>query len=380
MTTHRTTIAGALDRLEVDPGNDVELDDVVYGLVRLRVVSDTDKLTVDDEVRTVALRATDLAVVLEESPLLTAIKRGITSRAAERDRAAGKPPLELEGETTDGPVDEDLAAALDELDELEEELTGGRTDEPAGANDLAPDDEPGPFEDPDGELELEDDVEVGLAELERLNEEARAKATGDAPLVVEHRSSTDEEDTVAEVDSVRNDARYLAVDGRTITADELEASRARVIAAFGTDYVDEPSTAVREDLLGLEHVAAFLLRDMRVVEQAAGARPEVLEYLDGRLATTLERYATEDPWKGYRSATVGTIAGHLERVRPEEEEAGNWPELAEHVRAFELAGKNRKGVLDVVDTLLEVIPEAELPEPDPDFEPTEDPAGDEADR
>lgn len=419
MTTYRTTITGALDRLEVDPGIGVELDDVVYGIVKLKVSSETDKMTADGETRTVALAVQDLNVVLEESPLLTALKRSIVHAAADRDRAAGRPPLEVDGEGVDGDVkaelDEATERALEELEELERELTGdgdGPDDElevdPDGADEVAPDDEVGPFDDRFVSYLVERDGERDRVLIERadltpsvLKAAVRVHGvTADGSEVLVKSSDAgvepdedleleddDLEEVAAKVDAAAEASagdvereRYLAVDGRTITEAELEAARAHVIAAFGTDYVDEPSTAIREDLLGLEHVAAWLLRDLRTVEQAAGARPEVLEYLDGRLATTLERYATEDPWKGYRSSTVGTIAGTLERRRPEEEERGNWPELAEHVRAFELAGKNRKGVLDVVDGLLETIPEAELPTPDPDFEPTEDPAGDEADR
>jgi hypothetical protein len=367
MTT-RTTITGSFDRLEVNPDPDfgnVELGDVVYGLVKIKVASDTVKHTADEEGRTVALHVQDFAVVLEAGPLLTALKLGITSRAAGRDRAAGRPPLENDGETVDGEVeaelDEATTAALEELDELERELTGDV--DPAGAEEAAPADQPGPFEDPDGDLELEDE-EPHLTYPPA--EEARKASALDEAV-----ARTDAADPAGD--------RFLAIDGTTITGAELEDARRRVIAAFGTDYVEEPSTAVREDLLGLEHVAAWLLRDLRTVEQAAGARPEVIDYLDDRLATTLAGYADADPWPGYRSSTVETILGALERKRPEEEERGNWPELAEHVIAFEAAHKARKGVLDVVEASLETLPEAELPEPDPDFEPTEDPAGEEAD-
>jgi hypothetical protein len=374
MTVTNTRIAGAITRLEVTPGDDVEVNDVIFGIVRLRVASDTNKVTADGDSRTVGLGVQDLTVVLDDGPLLSTIKLALTAAAADRDRAAGRPPLEHDGETVDGQVDADLedstTRALEELEELERELTGGdRPDDdveldPDGADDPAPDDEPDPFAGVEPDLELEEDTEP--------------EPVGDTPLVVEHQAQGPPPPIAP--DRPADGERYLAIDGVTVTEADVDEARSRVVNAFGTDYVDEPSTALREDLLGIEHVAAWLLRDLRLVEQAAGARPEVIDYLDGRLATTLERYREDDPWKGYRSSTVETILGAIERRRPEEEERGNWPELAERVVAFERAHKARKGVLDVVEAMLEVLPEAELPAPDPNFEPTEDPAGDEADR
>jgi hypothetical protein len=358
-----TTLTGRVDRLEVNPDVGPYLDDEVYAVVRLKVSSDTEKHTADGDARTVALTVRDVTVLEAGTPLERVARLALVSAAATRDRAAGKPPLEHDGESVDGTVEADLEEAVgavdvgdEDLERLETELLGGPAPdddlELEGEGEEAPAGEVGPFD--AGEVELDEDGVTPPAS--RLDED------------------------VARTDAADPDGRYLAVDGKTISTADLEAARARVVAAFGTDYVDEPSTAMREDLLGIEHVAAWLLRDLRVVEQAAGARAEVLEYLDGRLATTLERYAEEEPWKGYKGATVDTVLGALDRQRPTEEERGNWPELAERVIAYETDHKGRKGILDVVEALLEPIPAAEVPAPDPDFEPTEDPAGEEADR
>jgi hypothetical protein len=336
-----TTLTGRVDRLEVNPDVGPYLDDEVYAVVRLKVSSDTEKHTADGDARTVALTVRDVTVLEAGTPLERVARLALVSAAATRDRAAGKPPLEHDGESVDGTVEADLEEAVgavdvgdEDLERLETELLGGPAPdddlELEGEGEEAPAGEAGPF-DGAGEVELDEDGVTPPAS--RLDE-----------------------------DAADPDGRYLAVDGRTITGEELEAARARVVAAFGTDYVDEPSTAMREDLLGIEHVAAWLLRDLRVIEQAAGG------------------YAEAEPWQAYKSSTVDTVLGALERQRPAEEERGNWPELAERVLAYEAAHKNRKGIVDAVEALLEPIPAAEVPAPDPDFEPTEDPAGEEADR
>jgi hypothetical protein len=348
MTT-RTTLTGGIDRLEVTPGVDVELGDEVYLIVRARLASDTEVITAEEDKRTVKLAANEVA--LAEGQLRDVARLAIVNRLTELDRAAGRPPLDNDEEDVapfaEARADADLEEALAVA---EAELLGDDPADPVAAAerlDEAVEDYLGDG-DLDGDLELPDDPEGA-------DEEAPAGEPG--PF--------DEADERAPI--------YL-VGGKRYTPAEVEEARERVRAAFGTDYIDGTAAELIADLDAINHVAGWLLRDVLVVEATAGARLEALDWLRARIEAVDAYYASEEPWPGYLKSTVDTVLGHLDRVRPDEEARGNWPELAEHVRTFEAAHKARKTIAEAIDTLLERIPEA----PDPvledvdGFEPTAD--------